>query len=423
MLTPRTLKNLARRGPRFALALVFIAGCHKSPEASNGARLEPVPSVKVAVAQMQEAPQTIKVQGSLLGDEHAVVGVKVAGRTNKVDVDIGARVRRGDRLAVLDLEDFKVKVQQAAAEVASVRARLGLKPGAKAEDLDRTKAPPVLQEKALVDGAKAEYTRGLDLEVNKAIAAEEVQSRKTNLNVSEARYLSALHKVDEVIATLEVQNHLLTLAEHALADATITAPFDGIIAARHVAPGVYLQVGDPVVTLVRTDPLRFHAGVPEHHALRVEPGQDVIISIEGKTSPLIGKVSRLSPVLNLGSRSLPIEVDVPNPDLALRAGLFAEAEIVVNPRARVVTVGRAAVIEFAGVEKVCVVQDGKATLRRVVTGRTLGERVEIIEGLRGNETIALDGKSVRPGSVIAELVGASAAPESDNPARPVSSMP
>jgi RND family efflux transporter MFP subunit len=166
-----------------------------------------------------------------------------------------------------------------------------------------------------------------------------------------------------------------------------------------VAPGVYLQVGDPVVTLVRADPLRFHAGVPERHALQVRVGQEAHIKIEGQNSPLTGKVSRLSPVLNLASRSLPIEIDIPNPDLRLRAGLFAEAEIVIDPRSRALAAPHSAVVEFAGVEKVYVVKNGQAAMRRVVTGRKLGDSVEIVEGLEAGEQIALDGAAARPGPV------------------------
>jgi RND family efflux transporter MFP subunit len=287
-----------------------------------------------------------------------------------------------------------------------VRARLGLKPGQSTDKLDRTKAPLVLQEKANLDGADANYRRAATLVRNGGVSPEEYQLRETALKVAEAKYVSALHQVDETIALLEKHASALKLAENALTDATVTAPFDGIIAARHIAPGVYLQVGDPVVTLVRTDPLRFHAGVPERHALHVQRGQEVIITVQGQSSPVVGKVTRISPVLNMASRSLPIEVDVPNADLRLRAGLFAEADIVIGAEAQAVMAPRCAIVEFAGVEKVCVVKEGKAELRRVVTGRKVGDLVEIVEGLTTEDEIALNGQSARPGPAVAVRVPA-----------------
>jgi RND family efflux transporter MFP subunit len=364
--------------------------------------------VEVVAAAWHYAPQTVKLQGSLLGDEQAVVGVKVAGRVDHVEVDVGANVRRGDKLAVLDLADFKTRIKQTQAELASSRARVGLKPGQPVDKLDPTKAPIVVQEKAVWEGADADHKRAATLVRNGGISQEEYQVRETAVKVAEARYIAALHQVDEQIAILEKHASALVLAEQALADATVTAPFDGIVATRHVAPGVYLQVGAPVMTLVRIDPLRFHAGVPERYALLVKVGQEALIRIEGQSSPLVGKVSRVSPQLNLTSRSLPIEVDVPNPDARLRAGLFAEADIVVEPRGRLLAVPHTAVVEFAGIEKVCVVKNGQAVLRKVVTGRKLGDQVEIVEGINADDQVALSGVTARPGPAVATLVDAKA---------------
>lgn len=379
--------------------LTVVAGCKKSAEKeSKPANQDPL-NVRVALVESRVMPQSIKIQGSLMGDEHAVVGVKVAGRVQTVAIDIGSVVKRGDVLATLEAEEFQIKIKQAQAEEESIRAKLGLKPGDDASKMDRAAAPTVLQEKAQMDGAQKAYNRALRLEESAAISDEEMQVYRTALKVAQARYLASLHTIDEQIANLHEKVNALALARQALADATMTAPFDGIVAVRHVAPGVYLQVGDHVVDLVRVNPLRFHGGVPERHSLRVAPGQEVKIKIEGREKPLIGKVTRVSPMLNLASRSLPIEIDVPNADLSLKAGLFAEAEIIINPKAQVLTVPDSSVIEFAGVQKVCVVEKDTAILRKIVTGRHIGDRVEVIDGLQASEQVVIDGKTARPGPV------------------------
>jgi RND family efflux transporter MFP subunit len=409
----RLSRGLTPRLSMFVLVAV-LTGCGGSPRQEAPKKDAAPAKVDTVAVRRQELPQTIRVQGSFHADEHAVVGVKVTGRVDTVAVDIGTRVKRGEPLAALDLDDFKLRIKEVHAELGSVRARLGLKPGQPTDKLDRTKAPVVLQEKANLDGADANYRRAAALVRDGGFSPEEYQLRETALKVAEAKYVSALHQVDETVALLEKHASALKLAENALADATVTAPFDGIVAARHIAPGVYLQVGDPVVTLVRTDPLRFLAGVPERHALEVQRGQEVIITVQGQSSPVIGKVSRISPVLNLASRSLPIEVDVPNADLRLRAGLFAEADVVIGAEAQALMAPRGAIVEFAGVEKVCVVKDGQAVLRRVVTGRKLGEMVEIVEGLSADDEIALHGQTARPGPAVA--VRAQPAPNNDSDA-------
>src|SRR5581483_4445755 len=135
---------------------------------------------------------------------------------------------------------------------------------------------------------------------------------------------------DEQIALLGVRRAELALAQQQQADATIRAPFQGVVQKRQVARGAYLHVGDPVLTLVRTDPLRFVGGVPEREALRIRMGEEVRVYLEGESKPLIAQVSRISAGLDPASRSLTFEADIPNPSGKLRAGVFAQADVVVD---------------------------------------------------------------------------------------------
>ena len=146
-------------------------------------------------------------------------------------------------------------------------------------------------------------------------------------------------------------------------DAEIRAPFAGCIQQRFAAPGNYVQIGQPIVTLVRTDPLRFRAGVPERQAAQLQQGQAAAIHVEGLAAPLQGVVSRISPALDVSNRTLTVEIDVPNPGPRLRVGLFAEAAVVVDPEARSLAIPGNTVRDFAGVEKVWVVQAGQASER------------------------------------------------------------
>jgi RND family efflux transporter MFP subunit len=197
-----------------------------------------------------------------------------------------------------------------------------------------------------------------------------------------------------------VHRAALALALQAQADAVIEAPFDGVVEERHVAPGVYLQLGEPVLTLVRTNPLRFRAGVPEREAMLVELGQAVRIMIAGHAHSIQAEVTRISPSLDMSSRSLLVEVDVPNPGFRLRTGLFAEAEIVVDPEARTLAVPAPAVSEFAGVEKVWVVRGDEAQEQRIRSGRRDGQLIEILDGLAPGDRIAVDAKKGSAGPVV-----------------------
>jgi RND family efflux transporter MFP subunit len=371
-----------------------LLGCQKAsgpaaqaPDASSEA---PASKSKVVSAALSKWPRTVHVQGSLLADECAVIGAKVAGRVKQVNVDVGSTVRRGDTLATLDTEDLELKVKQAEAQLEQACAKLGMKPSDSEKTLDRLKVPTVVQADALRKEAMSNLERAKALVDQKAIVVEELQQKAAIWEVAESKYVSALRDVDEMVAVVGMRRAELALARQVLVDANVPAPFDGAVQQRYVAPGAYLQVGQPVVSLVRTDPLRFHAAIPERESTQVRPKQKVRIRVEGEAQPLQGEVSRVSPSLDLSNRSLIAEVDLANPDSRLRAGLFAEAEIVVDPAALVLTVPSGAVSEFAGVEKVHLLRDREMIYQPIQTGRREGDLVEVLRGLSPGDVIAAD---------------------------------
>lgn len=369
----------------------------------------PISRVVVAEARMVNWPRTFRIQGSLLCDQRVIVGAKVAGRIKSLGsgadqnpVDLGSEVREGDVLARLETEELKLRVEQAESQLEQVRAVLGLDKSADESNYDPSKAPSVVQEKALWDAARDNWDRAKALELETAITAEEVQQRKSLVDVAAARYESALYGVAESIALLGARRAELGLARQALKDAEIRAPFAGVVEQRYVVPGAYVQVGDPVVALVKVNPWRFRASVPEREAAAVRLGQRVSIHIEGEPRPLEAVVARISPSVEASNRSLTVEAvehaasESPGqagpggPEPQLRRGLFAEADIHVDPDARTLAVPRAAVREFAGVEKVWRVSGGEAAEQPVEMGRQSDESVEILGGLSVGDVVVVE---------------------------------
>ena len=373
--------------------LLSLAGCQQQPAvAARKAAPEATrktPEVSVTALKLRRWPQVVRVQGNLAGDEQAVIGAKVAGRVREVQVDLGTLVEQGQIICQLDAEDFDLRVQQAEAQLMQARAALGLAADEPDEKLNRLNAPPVRQERALVEEAKFNLERAQKLhrQNQNFVTTEELQQREATLRVAEARYSAALNGVDEKIALLAVRRAELAQARRLQTDSVTLAPFKGMVQERHVAPGVYVSIGEPIVTLVRTDPLRFRAGVPERQALQVRVGQDVRIVVEGQPEPLMAKITRISPSLEVSSRSLMVEADVRNEDGKLRTGLFGEAEIVVDPNAQLMCVPEQAVIQFAGVEKVWYVKDGQSVEKRITVGRRGNGLVEVLDGLTPGDLV------------------------------------
>ncbi len=392
--------TLLTRGSGLALLLLPLAtGCGGRTGAQPSTKgTEPVTAAVVTVKQ-EPWPQTIRIQGSLVADEESMIGSKVAGRLKDLKADRGSAVQQGQVLAELETEEFELHVRQATAQVEQIRAKLGLKPGEPDEKLDKKKAPPVVQEQALLEEARSNVERVRSLLRQNAGTVEELEKHEAALRVAEARHASACNTIEEQIALLGLRRAELALAKQHLADAIIRAPFAGIVQERHTSRGVYVQVGDSIVTVVRIDPLRFKGGVQERDAAQVQVDGTLRIHVEGVAEPLAARVTRISPALDLMNRSLVIEADVPNPQGQMRAGLFAQGDIVVDAQARVLAVPESAVSEFAGVEKVWLLKDRSAQERRVLTGRRERGLVEILDGLSAGDRVLADAERGRPGPV------------------------
>lgn len=338
-------------------------------------------------------PTIVRSQGSLIADEVTVVSTKVAGRVARVNVDLGDQVDASQPLVLIDTAEFELRVNQAKARLHQALAAVGLNPNDSTEGLNPNHAPPVRQEKAVWDEAQNSLRRTETLLKQGAISKGEYDLAFAAERSAEARHAAALNAVQEKIAMINTAQTELALTEHQIEEATILAPFSGYIRRRNVAPGTYLSIGEPVVTLVRTDPLRFSGSLPERYAQLVHVGLTVNLQLASMPLPITATISRVSPALNDQSRSLDFEADLSNPNQSIRAGLFAEAEVVVDPDAEAIAVPITAVDSFAGVQKVWKVISNQAVEQEVLLGAKRNGWCEVTSGIQfGDEILLLASK-------------------------------
>jgi RND family efflux transporter MFP subunit len=316
-----------------------------------------------------------------------VIGAKVAGRVADVFVDLGDVAKEGETLTTLEQEEFKLQVALAEAQLSQARAALGLAPADPVEKLNPVNAPPVREARAVLDEIEARVARLQQLRQKNAVTQDELLLAQSSQGVADARYTAAVNSVKEKIALIHVRAAELSVAQEQLANTTIVAPFDGYVFERHVARGTFLQAGNPVVTLVRTKTLRFRGQMPERHAHRLAIGQQVTLHFESMDEPVIAQISRISPVVDEMTRALAFEATVDNSAGALRTGLFAEAEVVVDPGAQSLAIPQGSITEFAGVEKVWKLVDGVAQEQVIQTSRRDPDAVEVVGGLAVGDTI------------------------------------
>jgi len=394
----RSCGNPARHLVAVLFICAILAGCAKStPE--DTAQKAPPPKIEAEtlIVELVNWPRIIRSQGSLYPDEEATLGLKVEGRVVEVHADLGDVVEAGADLVTVYQDDFKLRVEQAEAQLQQARSAVGMTPEKSLDQLEPLNAPPVKEQRALWDEATANLRRAKDLMEQNALTRAEFDQIASAERVAAARYDSALNSVREKIAFISVQQSTLDLARENLANTVLKAPFTAVVQRRLVAPGSYVKVGDPLLVLVRIDKLRYRGTVPERLSQMVQIGQPIELQIESITEPETTVVSRISPLLDQASRALTFEAIVENNDHVLRAGLFAEAQLTVNSDAEAIAIPEAAVVQFAGTQKVWKVVEGQVREQEVLLGDRRRGFVRVLSGLVPGDRILNEATQGRAG--------------------------
>ncbi len=307
-------------------------------------------SIDVASAQMQTLTDTLKATGSLAPRRALGLTSQVNGTVEAVPVRVGDTVKAGDLLVQVDVENSQIQLRQQRATAAATRAQL-----AQAESqLTRTTG---LAERGLTPNATLESERA------------SIEALKANLEALEAG---------------------VAAAEVVIRNATVTAPFDGVVASRGVEPGQIVAAGAALVTVVDLSVMELTAYVPVSASPSIQAGQKVTLAVEGLPGRRFeGAVEGISPVAAQGTRTVPVLVSVQNADGALRGGMFATGQIVTDEVSDALAVPATAIRRDAEGEHVLVIADGKLERRAVDPVRTWSSanKTQLSSGLTAGETL------------------------------------
>ena len=394
----------ARNAALLLLTGWLVASCTQQQKPGAPTTASPPREVKTALATSRPMDRAVSVTGSLAAMDRSTLTIKVPGRLKLISVDLGSVVKAGETLAQVEPRDYELRVAQSEAALAQARAALGLpidgtNDVARIDDLS-----PVLEARAVFDEATRNRTRVAELAASKIASASELDSADASFLVASNRLIKSIDDARLRQATLAQRRVELDLARQQLSDTSLRAPFNGVVEARLASVGEYITTGTPVLTVVRTDPLRLRLEVPERDAPAVHEGQTVRFRVEGDTNVFATRLTRLSPAIREVNRMLPAEADVSGE--TLRPGSFVRAEIITNPGDSGLVVPDAALAVFAGLEKVVAVRDGKAKELSVETGRRGPGWVEIVSGLSAGERVVLNPGNLRTGEAVREASNA-----------------
>ena len=358
------------RASAFAV-LLFAAACSGPGEQA----IAPPPPVEVVRVEGQRVVERIQATGDLIPREEATVASEVQGLVTKLHVDEGDAIARGAALLEIDPERRRL-------ELASRQARV---------------------EEAEAGFADQERQTERVRELSQAKIASDAQ-----LDQGELALRLAKSRVNAARAELG-------LAERALRDATVVAPFDGLVARRHVSQGEFVAAGSPLVDLVALDPIEISFHVTEIDSARVSVG--AALELRVATYPdesFQGRVISVSPGVDLRTRMLRVRAIVPNADHRLRPGFFARVDLGISEREGVPMIPEDAVLQRAdGAVAFRLVGDDRVERRLLHTGAVRDGRVEVLDGLALGDVVVVRGQTgLVHGSVVsAQTRGSTAVPD------------
>jgi len=384
---------------RFSVLLIFLgglavflllAGCTRTSRAQNtGSTKGQTVQVKAVKVTRQEIERRVDTVGTLMADQEVVVSAEVEGRVTEVLADLGDRVQKGQTLVNILPEELQYSLQQQEAQLRQVLDRLGLKAeGEKITDIN--KVPEVAKARADLLEAEQRLSRV------KELVAQNIASRQ-DLDQAEARDAAlraslevARRQAETLVSQVSQYRATVDLARKKLRDSSVRAPFSGAIRERQVQVGQYVRPQTPLFELVNVDPLRLRAEVPEKMSSWVREGNVVEVRVEAHPDKVFtGKVTRISPAVDQQKRTFAIEAVIPNREALLRPGFYTKAAIVTTRKEYVLLIPAKAILYAYGTNKAFVLEGGKASARELKLGERLGETVEVVEGLKADEQIAV----------------------------------
>jgi len=325
--------------------------------------------VKTAQVKSTDAGQTLALPGTLQGFVQSPISARAGGYLKRWYKDIGSRVNKGDLLAELDTPETDQQLSQAIAARQQAASSLEL--------------------------AKSTVDRWEALRKKDAVSQQELDERRSGFAQARSNLAAADANVERLRQVEGFKR--------------IVAPFSGVITRRNVDVGDLIDPGAgggsarALFVLSQTDPLRVYVNVPQAYAQLVKQGQKVVVTqAELRGQSFTGQVARTAASIDAATRTMQVEIALPNPDGALMPGAFVQAALPLKPSGALVIPTDALLFRRDGT-LVAVVDDKlKVHLQTVQIGRNYGQTVEVLNGINGNERLILNpSDSVAEGDEVA----------------------
>ena len=370
-----------------AVLLVVSSGCSKGGKVPARS-VEEAKTIKIEAVKTEAIRRNVEVVGTLAADDQVTISAEASGRVNRILADLGDRVVAGQVLVELDREKLRYNADEQNADLERALAKYGASTPDALPSIEQ--APDVQKAAAELLQAKQSLDRAAELYKRQLVPQQLLDDADATYRAKQATYESAMQNAKNLRADIAASVASAKMADRQLRDASIRAPFGGYVERRLVSLGQLVNVQTPVMSVVRVDPLKVTAEIPEALAPWVKVAQRVTLFVDAyPDKPFTATVSRISPSVSPQSRAFAFEALVPNPGNDLKPGTFARVRLESSRVDRVLTLPFSAMQYRYGVNRVFVVQAGRLSARELKVGERAGERVEILGGVQAGDAVAL----------------------------------
>jgi RND family efflux transporter MFP subunit len=310
--------------------------------------------VKTTIAQGRNADQTLALPGTLQGQVQAPIAARASGYVKRWTKDIGARVEKGELLAEIETPEIDQQLTQAVATREQASSSLEL--------------------------AKSTMARWEDLRKKDVVSQQELDERRSGAAQAVANLAAAEANMQRLRQTEGFKR--------------VVAPFAGVITRRNVDVGDLIDAGNAgraLFVLTQTDPLRVYVNVPQSYAQLIKSGQKVVVTqaeLRGKS--FSGTVARTSASIDAATRTMQVEIALPNPDWTLLPGAYVQVQLPLQSNQSMAIPSNALLIRAEGISVALVDPQGQIRLQPIKIGRNLGDTVEVLDGIKTADVIVLN---------------------------------
>ncbi|MGA1875654.1 MAG: efflux RND transporter periplasmic adaptor subunit [bacterium] len=349
---------------------VSLSGCQKATPAkplSGKSKTEAAIPVRITPVEKATFSVSLSATGSIYPIKEAVIGPRISGFIQKIYVDEGDEVRAGDKLLQLDTTNLTLALNQAAASVKVAEANLR-------------------QARTHLDNTKKEWDRMVKLYEKQVISQEKFDQIDNSYTMAQSQVETAVAQVNQAR-----ESHRTSAQQ--LKDATLLAPFPGIIVKRTAHEGEMANSGQEVFHLMNTSQVKVEGELPEQDLALVKEGTSVNIKLDAYPDlSFQGRVDLVGPTVDFVTRTFRIRIIADNPDRQIKPGMFARLELCPEQEYGLSIPAETIIKDSVGTAFVFVADKGIAARRMIAVGRRNGPLVEVLQGLSEGEKIVVAGQ-------------------------------